>query len=91
MNQEHLAEPADGRIRSTGILQEPGSNEADLAGLARRAAANDPAGAERIFARLTQRPARLNVLADLCAGMAERDLPRALALAMRAVRRGSRP
>ena len=33
--------------------------------------ANDPAGAERIFARLTQRPARLDVLADLCAGMAE--------------------
>ena len=82
MNQEHLAELADGRIRRIGIRQEPGSNEADLAGLARRAAANDPAGAERIFARLTRRPARLNVLPDLCAGMAERDLPRALALAM---------
>ena len=82
MNQEHLAEPADGRIRIAGIRQVPGSNEADLAGLARRAAAHDPAGAERIFARLTQRPARLNVLPDLCAGMAERDLPRALALAM---------
>ena len=59
--------------------------------IARRAAANDPAGAERIFARLTQRRAKLDVLANLCAGMAERDLPRALALATRAVRRGSRP
>jgi hypothetical protein len=63
-------------------LLEPGRDEAQLARIARRAAANDPAGAERIFARLTQRPARLNLLADLCAGMAERDLPRALALAM---------
>jgi hypothetical protein len=64
-------------------LLEPGTNEANHAGLARRAAANDPAGAERIFARLTRRPARLNVVADLCAGMAGRDLPRALALAAR--------
>ena len=65
-------------------LLEPGKNEANLASIARRVAANDPAGAERIFARLTQRRAKLDVMADLCAGMAEQDLPRALALATRA-------
>ena len=58
-----------------------GSDEANLAGIARRAAANDPAGAERIFARLTQRRAKLSVMADLCAGMAEQ----------RRLREGARP
>jgi hypothetical protein len=62
----------------------PGKNEARLAGIARRAAANDPAGAERIFAQLTERRARLNVLADLCAGTAFSDVTRARALAVRA-------
>ena len=62
-------------------LLEPAKREADLANIARRAARIDPAGAERIYQGLTERPAMLDVLADLCAGMAKRDLPRALALA----------
>jgi len=65
-------------------LLEPGKNEVNLASIARRVAVNNPAGAERIFVRLTQRPAKLDVMADLCAGMAVKDLPRAVALATRA-------
>jgi protocatechuate 3,4-dioxygenase beta subunit len=65
-------------------LLEPGKDEAHLASLARRAASNDPAGAERVFVGLTQRRVKLGVMADLCAGMAEKDLRRAVALPTRA-------
>ena len=65
-------------------LLEPGKNEEDLASLARRAAASDPAGAERIFAGLTQRNTKLGVMADLAAGIAQRDPARAVALPTRA-------
>ncbi len=61
-------------------LLEPGGTEANWVGLARRAGANDPAGAQRIYARLKDRRSRLAALPDLCAGMAGRDLPSALAL-----------
>ena len=46
-----------------------GENEA-LAGLAAGPRRTTRPAPSRIFARLTQRPAKLNVLADLCAGMA---------------------
>ena len=65
-------------------LLEPGKNEENLATLARRAASNDPAGAERVFAGLTQRNVKLGVMADLAAGMAEKDLAKAVALPTRA-------
>ena len=84
-NEANLAAVESGKkVDSFSSPLEPRKNETNLAGIARRAAANDPAGAERIFAGLTQRRAKLDVMANLCAGMAEHDLRRALALATRA-------
>ena len=64
-------------------LVEGVENQARIAGIARRAAATDPAGAARVFGNVVQRPARLGALADVCAGMATKDLPKALELAER--------
>ncbi len=66
-------------IVSTG----PSGNQEKLAAVARRAAATDPAGAVRVFGKLTQRLIRLNALPDTCAGMATRDLTKAIDLATR--------
>jgi Carboxypeptidase regulatory-like domain len=83
-NEANLAAVGSGKmVDSLSSPPAPWKNEANLANIARRAAANDPAGAERIFDRLTRPRAKLDVLANLCAGMAEHDLQRALALAKR--------
>jgi hypothetical protein len=70
-------------VAAAVALMEGAPNQQPLAGIARRAAATDPAEAERIFGRLSQRNVKLGVLADLCAGMATKDLPRALDFATR--------
>jgi hypothetical protein len=83
-NEANRAAVKSGKmVDSLSSLPEPGKNEENLASIARRAAANDPAGAERTFDLLTRPRAKLDVLANLCAGVAEHDLQRALALAKR--------
>jgi protocatechuate 3,4-dioxygenase beta subunit len=77
-----LAEPlARVDVESALALLAGDKNEPRLSIIARKAAATDPAGAERVLGGMSERLAKLGALPDVCAGIAAGDLMKGVNLA----------